>query len=395
MRKNLLLALFVFCSALAMAQSKITGKVTSADDGSGIPGVTVSIKGTNNGTQTNASGEYSINASSSQTLVFTFVGMQTLEEPIGNRIIINVALENSVKGLSEVVVTGYGSQIKRDLTGNIAKIKFSELAEVPTASFETSMQGKAAGVQINQGTGKLGQAMQIRVRGQSSVSASNQPLYVIDGIPMTQDDLSSDGGDTNPLVDINPQDIESIEILKDASAGAIYGARAANGVVLITTKKGKSGKTNVNFGYQFGKSKPTKILKFLNTKQYIDFYRMAAGNSDEIEGYSTSDPDSYTAYMESFYETQSLGTLGTANQADTDWGSLAFQDAPTQQYDLSINGGNDKTTFYVSGGLLDQTGILLGNAFSRVSGRMNLNHKVSEKFNFGINMGLTRSLNVK
>lgn len=120
---------------------------------------------------------------------------------------------------------------------------------------------------------------------------------------------------------------------------------------------------------------------------------MAAGNSDEIEGYSTSDPDSYTAYMESFYETQSLGTLGTANQADTDWGSLAFQDAPTQQYDLSINGGSDKTTFYVSGSMLDQTGILLGNAFNRISGRINLNHKVSDKFNFGINMGLTRSLN--
>lgn len=394
MRKNLLLALLVFCTTMvSIAQSKITGKVTSADDGSGMPGVTVTIKGTGIGTQTSASGDYSITAASNQILVYSFVGMESIEETVGNRVIINVVMENSVRGLSEVVVTGYGSQIKRDLTGNIAKIKFSELAEVPSASFETNMQGKAAGVQINQGTGKLGQAMQIRVRGQSSVSASNQPLYVIDGIPMTQDDLSSDGGDTNPLVDINPQDIESIEILKDASAGAIYGARAANGVVLITTKRGKSGKTNVSFGYQFGKSKPTKILKFLNTKQYIDFYRIAAGNSDEIEGYSTSDPDSYTAYMESFFETQSLGTLGTSNEVDTDWGSLAFQDAPTQQYDLNINGGNDKTTFYVSGGFLDQTGVLLGNAFNRISGRVNLNHKVSEKFNFGINMGLSRSLN--
>ena len=394
MRKNLLLALLVFCTTMvSIAQIKITGKVTSADDGSGMPGVTVTIKGTGIGTQTSASGDYSITAASNQILVYSFVGMESIEENVGNRVIINVVMENSVRGLSEVVVTGYGSQIKRDLTGNISKIKFSEVADMPSTTFEQSIQGKAAGVQINQGTGKLGQAMQIRVRGQSSVSASNQPLYVLDGIPLTQDDLSSDGGDTNPLVDINPQDIESIEILKDASAGAIYGARAANGVVLITTKRGKSGKTAVNFSYQFGKSKPTKIVKFLNTKQYIDFYRMAAANSDELDGYSTSDPDSYTAYMESFFESQSLGTLGTSNQADTDWGKLAFQDAPTQQYDLNLNGGNDKTSFYVSGSLLDQTGILLGNAFNRISGRMNLNHKVSEKFNFGLNMSLSRSLN--
>ena len=179
MRKNLLLALLVFCTTMvSIAQIKITGKVTSADDGSGMPGVTVTIKGTGIGTQTSASGDYSITAASNQILVYSFVGMESIEENVGNRVIINVVMENSVRGLSEVVVTGYGSQIKRDLTGNIAKIKSSDLAEVPTTSFETSMQGKAAGVQINQGSGKLGQAMQIRVRGQSSVSASNRPTLL-------------------------------------------------------------------------------------------------------------------------------------------------------------------------------------------------------------------------
>jgi TonB-linked SusC/RagA family outer membrane protein len=290
-------------------------------------------------------------------------------------------------------VTGYGSQIKRDLTGNIVKIKSSEIQDMPVTTFEQSIQGKAAGVQINQGSGKLAQGIQVRVRGQSSVSASNEPLYVLDGIPLTQGDLSNNGGDTNPLVDINPQDIESIEILKDASAGAIYGARAANGVVLITTKRGKSGATKITFGMQYGKSKATKVLKFLNTQEYMDFYRAAAANSDAIDGYDKKDPDSYTSYMESFFDTQSLGTLGKADQADTDWGSLAFQDAPSKQYDLNLSGGSEKTTFFISGQLLDQTGILLGNAFNRYTGRMNLNHKVSERLNIGMNMSIARSLN--
>jgi TonB-linked SusC/RagA family outer membrane protein len=292
-----------------------------------------------------------------------------------------------------VVVTGYGSQIKRDLTGNIVKIKASDIQDMPVTTFEQSIQGKAAGVQINQGTGKLAQGIQVRVRGQSSVSASNEPLYVLDGIPLTQGNLGIGGGSTNPLVDINPQDIESIEILKDASAGAIYGARAANGVVLITTKKGKSGKSKITFGMQYGSSKPTKVLKFLNTKQYIDFYRVAAANSDAIDGYDTKDPDSYTSYMESFFDTQSLGTLGTSNQADTDWGSLAFQNAPSKQYDLNLSGGSDKTTFFISGQLLDQTGIILGNGFNRYTGRMNLTHKVTERLSVGMNMSVARSLN--
>lgn len=388
-----LACLFLFTSFWGNAQTVVTGKVTSSEDGSPLPGVSITIKGTTKGTSTDEKGAYKLSVPANSTLQASFIGFADAEQVVGNRSIVDFTLSSDVKSLNEVVVTGYGSQIKRDLTGNIVKIKASEIQDMPVTTFEQSIQGKAAGVQINQGTGKLAQGIQVRVRGQSSVSASNEPLYVLDGIPLTQGDLGINGGDTNPLVDINPQDIESIEILKDASAGAIYGARAANGVVLITTKKGKSGKTKVSFGMQYGKSSPTKILKFLNTQQYIDFYRVAAANSDAIDGYDVKDPDSYTSYMESFFDTQSLGTLGTANQADTDWGSLAFQDAPSQQYDLNLSGGNDKTTFFISGQLLDQTGILLGNAFNRMTGRMNLNHKVSERLSIGMNMGITRSLN--
>jgi len=388
-----LACLFLFVSFWGNAQTMVTGKVTSSEDGSPLPGVSITIKGTTKGTSTDEKGTYKIAVPANSTLQASFIGFTDAEQVVGNRSVVDFTLTSDVKSLNEVVVTGYGSQIKRDLTGNIVKIKSSEIQDMPVTTFEQSIQGKAAGVQINQGTGKLAQGIQVRVRGQSSVSASNEPLYVLDGIPLTQGDLSSNGGDTNPLVDINPQDIESIEILKDASAGAIYGARAANGVVLITTKRGKSGATKITFGMQYGKSKPTNILKFLNTKQYMDFYRIAAANSDAIDGYDVKDPDSYTAYMESFFETQSLGTLGTANQADTDWGSLAFQNAPSKQYDLNLSGGSDKTTFFISGQLLDQTGILLGNAFNRYTGRMNLNHKVSERLNIGMNMSVARSLN--
>ncbi len=384
---------FLLFSLLGNAQTVVTGKVTSSDDGSPLPGVSVVVKGTTIGTNTDDKGIYKIDAPANATLQVSFIGYVNVEQAVGNRSIIDFSLNADVQALNEVIVTGFGSQIKRDLTGNIARIKASDIQDMPVTTFEQSIQGKAAGVQINQGSGKLAQGIQVRVRGQSSVSASNEPLYVLDGIPLTQGDLGNNGGDTNPLVDINPQDIESIEILKDASAGAIYGARAANGVVLITTKRGKSGKTNVNFGVQYGSSKPTKTLQFLNTQQYIDFYRIAAANSDEIDGIDISDPDSYTSYMEGFFDTQSLGTLGTPQQADTNWGALAFQDAPSAQYDLNLSGGDEKTTFFISGQLLDQTGILLGNAFNRMTGRMNLNHKVSDRLNIGMNMGITRSLN--
>ncbi|RFS14213.1 TonB-dependent receptor [Emticicia sp. C21] len=386
--------LFLFISFWGNAQDvDVTGKVTSTEDGSPLPGVSITVKGTTRGTTSNVDGSYRISVPANSVLQASFIGFTTLEQTVNNRSIVDFVLVPATQTLNEVVVTGYGSQIKRDLTGNIVKIKGSDVADMPVTTFEQSIQGKAAGVQINQGTGKLAQGIQIRVRGQSSVSASNEPLYVIDGIPMTQGDLSIAGGATNPTVDINPQDIESIEILKDASAGAIYGARAANGVILITTKKGKAGKTNVTFGVQYGKSKPTNILQFLNTEQYIDFYRKAAANSDAIEGYSTTDPDSYSQYMESFFQTQSLGTLGTAKQADTRWADLAYQDAPSQQYDLSVSGGSEKTTVFLSGQFLDQQGILAGNAFNRLSGRLNLSHKVTDKLTVGMNMGLTRSYN--
>ena len=390
---NLILALMFFICGFTQAQYSVSG-VVSDEKGEPLIGVSVVVKGTTTGTISDIDGKYYLSAvPNNSTIVFSYVGYQTTEANVTQGGTLNMSLASNAKELGEVIVTGYGSQIKKDVTGNISKIRQADIKDLPVTSFDQAIQGKAAGVQINAGTGKLGQAPQIRIRGQSSVSASNEPLFVIDGIPITQFGNSLSGGVTSPLADINPQDIESIEILKDASAAAIYGARAANGVVLITTRKGKSGRTNVTLSAQFGNSKPTKKVKFLNTQQFKDLYTQAAANSDRIDGYPANDPDSYTTYINNFFADQSLNTFGTPQQADTDWGSLAFQDAPMKQYDINVSGGTDKTTFYVSGQLLDQKGILIGNELNRLNGRINLDHKVSDILNFGFNMGLTRNLN--
>jgi TonB-linked SusC/RagA family outer membrane protein len=385
------LLLLLLGATVAFGQQEISGKVTDKN-GEALIGASVMVKGTNNLVISSIDGTFKISADANATLVISYTGFATLEEAIKDRTDITVALSPGID-LDEMLVTGYGTALKRELTGNIAKIRSEDIKNMPVTSFDQAMQGKAAGVQITAGNGKLGQAVQIRVRGQSSVSASNEPLMVIDGIPATQNNLGSFGGATNPLTDINPQDIESIEILKDASAAAIYGARAANGVVLVTTKRGKAGRTAVTYGYQYGTSKPTKKVEFLNTEQYLKLYRQAAANSDRIDGYDAADPDSYTTYMEGFFKTYGLGTVGTPQQADTRWGDLAYQKAPMQQHDMNISGGNDKTTFYISGQYLDQSGILIGNQLNRISGRINLDHQATKWLKVGANLGLSRSLN--
>lgn len=392
MKQHLLaLALLLFGATAVIGQQSISGKVTDRD-GDALIGASIMVKGTSIGTVSDIDGNFKVSATGDAILVVSYTGFATLEEALNNRTELTIILQPGID-LAEVLVTGYGTAIKRELTGNIAKIRTEDIKDMPVTSFDQAMQGKAAGVQITSGNGKLGQAVQIRIRGQSSVSASNEPLIVIDGIPATTADLGSFGGATNPLSDINPQDIASIEILKDASAAAIYGARAANGVVLVTTKRGKTGRTSVNYGFQYGQSNPARLLEFLNTEQYLKLYRQAAANSDRIDGLAASDPDSYTTYMEDFFKTQSLGTFGTPKAEDTNWGKLAYQDAPMQQHDLNISGGNDKTTFYMSGQWFDQKGILIGNALNRITGRINIDHQAYKWLKVGFNTSLSRSFN--
>ena len=369
----------------------VSGKVTSAEDGSSLPGVNVVLVGTAGGTVTDVEGNYKLSVpASGGVLRFSFIGLVSQEIQIGSSTNIDVGMAQDVQQLSEVVVVGYGTQIKQDLTGNIAQIKGSELRSIPVASFDQAIQGKAAGVFVEAGTGKLGQGIKVRIRGSSSVSAANQPLYVIDGMPITSSSQSSAEGATNPLVDINPNDIESIEILKDASASAIYGSRAANGVVLITTKRGKSGKTNFEIGYFAGFSSETGRREFLNTAEYVQLFTESNGGmtqslTNRFNRYGAAPPGPPAA---------SWATPGAPGYVDTNWQDQVFRDdAGINQLDISASGGNEKTKFFISGSNSNQRGIIIGNDLDRINGRINLDHQASDKFNLGINFSIARTFN--
>lgn len=397
MRKQLLVSILACCLLWlpALAQDRtISGIITTAEEGSLLPGVSVQIKGTNRGTTTNGEGRFTLqNVPANATLQFSFVGYQSQEILVGNKTSINVTLSTDARSINEVVVTGYGSQSKRNLTGNIAKVTGTEIQNVPVPSVEQALQGRAAGVQITSLNGKVGQGMQIRVRGSSSVTASNQPLYVIDGIPVTSQNLSTNGAPTNPIADLNFNDVESIEILKDAAASAIYGSRASNGVVLITTKKGKQGgPTQFEINAYAGFSKPTHLREFLGTKDYITLFKEAVNNSNALGLTRITQ-----AQLENFFTFYALNNRSAWEQAtvNTNWQALAFQDAPLQQYDLSARGGDAKTRFYVSGSYSDQNGILIKNRFNRLSGRVNLDHTASEKLTLGVNLNLARTTNYR
>lgn len=409
MKKILLSFLLLFTSiTFAFSQNNVvTGKVTDQKDGSSLPGVTVSVKGSPTiGVQTDVNGKYSLSVpATAKTLVFKYIGFKELEIAITGSVL-NVIMETDSKQLTEVLVVGYGTQKRQNVTGSISSISAKEIESTPVTSLEQAIQGKSAGVFVQADNGKLGQGIQIRVRGSSSVSAGTQPLYILDGIPITTDNLSSTSAATNPIADINFNDIESIQILKDASASAIYGARASNGVVVITTKKGKMGATKINFTAQYGNSKPSRHRKFLNAQQFVDYTKRAgvgAAKQDAAAGFygDPADPQSladaladYESFIESdltYYAADSEGwKTGAVN---TDWEKLAFQDAPQQQYDLNLSGGSEKTTYYIGGQYLDQKGIVVGNSFKRYSGRINLDNKVTSKLNIGMNLNFTNTIN--
>jgi TonB-linked SusC/RagA family outer membrane protein len=400
MKKSLLLAVVWLVMLLpSYAQEKIvSGKITSAEDGSPTPGVSVLVKGTTIGTSADNDGRYTINLPvGSNTLVISFIGFTSQEVEVGSRTTVNVTLEQDVTQLSEVVVVGYGTQIKQDLTGNIASIGGKDIQNIPVPSFDQALQGRAAGVFIESGNGKLGQGIKVRVRGAASVSASNEPLYVVDGIIITSDNLSSTSAPTNPLANINSNDIESIQILKDASASSIYGSRAANGVVLITTKRGKSGKTSFNVNYMKGFSSPTRKAKWLDGPKYYEAFKEAFDNSDAI--IQRDEATDFGDYMYgepglTFDEVLDYELGDWEKNASTNWANLAYQDnAGIDQIDVSASGGNDKTKFYTSLQHSDQKGILIKDRYRKVSGRANIDHRASDRFSFGVNFSLSRSVN--
>jgi TonB-linked SusC/RagA family outer membrane protein len=374
--KKLLLSMILSLGAIsfAFAQGKvITGKVTSASGP--IPGVSVFVKGSPaNGTQSDATGAFKLTVSDdAKTLVFSFIGYKTKEVPITGQTI-NANLDEENNTLSDVIVVGYGTQNKRDVTGSIARVTAADLKDKPLTTIESALQGKAPGVFINSSSGKLGQALQIRVRGISSISASNQPLFVIDGVPIVSEALGTYTEADNPLAAISPDDIESMEVLKDAASAAIYGARGSNGVVLITTKKGKQGRTNIDFGYYAGFSDPTKKGDFLNADQYRQLL-------DASFKYNNYDDGDYANAAEMWKDY--TGTDDWTSNNNTNWVNEAFRRGHTQQYSLNINGGDAKTRFMLSGNYNNNDGIIVNNRYVRTGGRLSLDHTVSKILEVG------------
>lgn len=361
-----LIVMLVF-SGVANAQTigqTITG-VVNDEKGMPIPGVSVVLKSTRKGNQTDSNGNFKlVDVPANATLVFSFVGYVTKEIATNGKTLLNVSLSPDSKSLNDVVVVGYGTQRRAATTGAIASVKADELTQTPIANVAQGLQSRVSGVQITQNSAAPGGNISVRIRGINSINGTSEPLYVIDGIQVV-----NSGGitDISPLSTINPEDIESIDVLKDASSTAIYGSRGANGVVLITTKRGKSGSTRVAFDSYYGSQKVSKTLKLLNAAQFAQ-----------------SDNEVYNRTI--YADPQSLAE-------GTDWQSLIFRTAPIQSHQLSITGGDEKTQFVISGNYTGQDGIVISSDFKRYSLRTNLDHKISKTFKVGTSLFSSYSIN--
>jgi TonB-linked SusC/RagA family outer membrane protein len=324
----------------------VSGTVTDAD-GTSLPGVTVTVKGTTVSTVTNVSGTYSVKAASNSKLVFSFIGYATQEITVGTKTVINTQMAIDNKSLSEVVVIGYGTAKRSDLTGAISSVSAKQIEDVPVTTLDQALQGRAAGVQITNNDGAPGGNISVLIRGTGSLASyGNGPLYVVDGYPI-------DAGGIN---NINPNDIATIDVLKDASATAIYGIRAANGVVLVTTKKGKKGSTQISLdGRTSIQSKP-KEYKVLNATQFATLANLVA--TDPAQNFSTNP-----------------GWTNPASLHNVDWQNAVYGSGLTQDYNLGIRGGSDKVQSAVSFGYFDQKGIVYGSYFKRASFGANVDYQ--------------------
>lgn len=404
--KNLFISLMVsLCCgpsellAQAVGNHSVSGKVVASDEDTTLPGVSVLEKGTSNGTTTDLDGQYQIVVSGSEAiLVFSYIGYVSEEVVVSNQSIIDISLETDLQQLSEVVVVGYGTQRKKDLTGSITRITSDEFIQPSVGSFDQMLQGKVPGVQISQTSGAPGGNVNILVRGVSSITGGNQPLYVIDGFPIGAGGGGSDmrgyggasysssgmanntGNRINPLTSINPSDIESIEILKDASATAIYGSRGANGVVIITTKRGSYETAQISVDASYGFQEVANKLDMMNARQYAEFVADGRDNAREFAGGSIDDPNEVRNVAHrvrpEFRNPESITT-------DTDWQDVLFRVAPVRNLQVSSQGGTDKTRFFLSGGYFSQEGIIVNSDYNRFNLRVNVDAEISNRIRIG------------
>jgi len=367
----MLLAVIFMQTTIVLAQTTtrhpVSGKVTSPD-GQGLPGVSIIIKGTTNGVASDVEGNYTIEAANTDVLVVSYIGFLTQEITVGTRTQLNISLQEDAKVLNEVVVTGYGELRRVDVPGAQTTISSKSIEKTVNTTVEQAIQGRAPGVYVTQNTGAPGGGISVNIRGVNSISGSNEPLYVIDGVQMLGS-ISPSGA--NPLSTLNPSDIESMEILQGPSATAIYGSRATNGVVLITTKRGKSGEVRIDYSYLYSLQTSPKPLEVMSMQQYAQMeneYKAIAGGT----------------VREEFLDPSLLGE-------GTNWQDELFNSAGMQKHQLSLSGGSEKTTYYLSGEYLDQEGIAVGSGFDRASVRLNIDNKVRKWLDLGANFNFSQT----
>lgn len=417
MKRNILLVFAILCSTIMLAQNKkVTGTVTSSDDGQPIPFATVQIKGTTTGAYTDDNGKYSIDAPSNAVLLFTTIGFTDQEVPVNGRAVINVSLVPDAVALDETIVVAYGTAKKSSYTGAASVVKSDAIKDVPGTSFENALNGKVAGLQVTTNSGQAGSTSSIRIRGIGSMNASNEPLYVIDGVPVSSGGAGQMGDylytSNNIMSTLNPNDIESLTVLKDAAASSLYGSRAANGVIVITTKRGKVGKPTVTFRASVGitPSWATDNFEIANPQQQAELYyenfwysNVNAGKTEQTastaalaqlnkrfnkHGYKFEASDNTV---------NSLKILGMTDGQENregkyyDWDSELFRTGVYQTYDLAISGGSETTNYYSSISYTDDKGRVKTNSFDRISGRLSVNQKVGKYVEFNTSVNLART----
>ncbi|MFA5849106.1 MAG: SusC/RagA family TonB-linked outer membrane protein [Bacteroidales bacterium] len=413
MKKTILFVLSLLLVNMVMAQMKVTGRVTSSEDGSPIPYANIQVKGVRGvGATTDLEGRYAFdNLSKDAVLIFTYIGFTSQEIPVNGRAVIDVSLATDALNLEEVMVVAYGTAKKGTFTGAASVVKSDAIKDMPNVSFEGALNGKVAGMQITTLSGQAGSTSSIRVRGIGSMNASNDPLYVVDGVPVVSGNSSQLSGyiytSSNVMSTINPSDIESITVLKDAAASSLYGSRAANGVIVITTKRGKLGRTSVNFKASVGftPSFATDNYEVATPEQQVEMYyenfwnagvyyqgkTNAVASADALKqlnnrfnkhGYIFTAPD---------YTVNSLTIGGDRAGTFFNWEDVLFRTATFQTYDLSVSGATDASSYYTSLSYTKEQGRSVINDFDRITGRVNLSQKVGKYVDFTTNINIARS----
>lgn len=388
-KRNIVWAICLMLSMVTLSgfgQQNVTGKVTSSEDGQGIPGVSVAVKGTTKGTTTDATGSYKLSVPAKSSISFSAIGFTSAEVSVGTKSVINLTLSPDIQSLNEVVVVGYGTQKKSQLTGAISQVSAKQISEMPITNLGQAMQGRVAGVDVSQSGSKPGSVPKILIRGRRSFNAGNDPLYVVDGIPLSAG-----------YEDLNPNDVSSMEILKDATATAIYGARGANGVVLISTKRGATkGKTTVSYDNYVGVTNALDKINLFSGAEFAEFIRESRRGVVSGSLYKDANGNPVpSGQIDTFADSKLFEAVeldGIAKGRTTDYQSMLLRQGFQQNHSIGVQGGNDKTQFYLSGSYFQDKGISEGLDFTRTSLRVNLDHNINKFLKVGISSYLMYSL---